>query len=95
MSYEAALERISACKRAEHTMVDLVQLGLMSLPPEIWQLRNLDELWGSGNQLATLPPEISQLSVLRILDARTNPLDATSQELLQTLRARGMTVRGP
>ena len=55
MSDEVALERIRACKRAEHTMLDLVQLGLTSLPPEIWQLTNLQTLILDNNQLTSLP----------------------------------------
>jgi hypothetical protein len=42
-------------------------LALTQLPPELWQLTNLQELYLDNNQLSQLPPEIGQLTNLQEL----------------------------
>ena len=43
-------------------------LALSELPPELWQLTNLQELDLGNNQLSQLPSDIGQLTNLQSLD---------------------------
>src|SRR6266702_4511227 len=58
-------------------------LALTQLPPELWQLTNLQELYLNENQLIRLPPEIGKLSNLRELELRGNQLNELPAELWQ------------
>jgi Leucine-rich repeat (LRR) protein len=60
--------------------LDLSQLGLCALPPEIGQLSNLVGLVLSRNQLSTLPPEIGLLSALAGLYLSGNQLSTLPPE---------------
>jgi Leucine-rich repeat (LRR) protein len=42
--------------------LSLSGLALTQLPPELWRLTNLYELYLDNNGLSHLPPEISQLN---------------------------------
>jgi internalin A len=60
-AYAEALKRIAACRQGKPgQLLDLVDLGLATLPPEIGQLTGLTTLLLSDNQLTTLPPEIGR-----------------------------------
>ncbi len=54
-----------------------------SIPPEIGQLSNLQNLYLGGNQLTSLPIEISQLSSLWDLFLGGNPLTTLPSEVCQ------------
>lgn len=54
------------------TTLDLSQLGLHFLPPELLTLRNLQTLDLGGNNLISLPPEIGELESLRELNLSTD-----------------------
>src|SRR6266571_3264114 len=58
-------------------------LALTQLPPELWQLTNLQVLYLNENQLIRLPPEIGKLSNLRELELRGNQLNELPAELWQ------------
>ncbi|WP_052435856.1 leucine-rich repeat domain-containing protein [Neochlamydia sp. EPS4] len=71
-------------------ILELNNLGLTSLPPEIGQLSQLQRLELSGNQLTILPAELWQLSQLQVLDLSDNQLTTIPVEIgqlskLQTL----------
>ena len=71
-------------------VLDLSGRALMTLPPEITQLTNLQILNLSGTQLTTLPPQITQLTNLHTLHLRrtrlaTLPPEITRLTKLQTL----------
>jgi Leucine-rich repeat (LRR) protein len=59
------------------------ELDLTILPPEIWQLSQLEWLILSNNQLTTLPPKIGQLSHLQGLWLYNNQLTAIPAEIGQ------------
>ncbi|KIC74908.1 hypothetical protein DB41_IB00410 [Neochlamydia sp. TUME1] len=59
------------------------ELDLTILPPEIWQLSQLEWLNLSNNQLTTLSPEIGQLSQLQSLWLHNNQLTAIPAEIGQ------------
>jgi hypothetical protein len=59
--------RIEECRRKEEhgTALDLTDLGLSRLPPEIDQFTALTKLWLRNNQLKALSPEIGKLTALK------------------------------
>ena len=88
-AYNKALERIEDCRRTGASVLDLCELGLTRLPPEIGQLTALRELRLSSNQLSALPPEIGKLTALLELYLHDNPALAIPDPILGlTLRQR-------
>jgi internalin A len=75
-AYNKALEKIEACRRNGGIEIDLHDLGLSSLPPEIGRLTALTQLDLSRNQLSSLPPEIGQLTALTELGLFSNQLSS-------------------
>jgi Leucine-rich repeat (LRR) protein len=69
--YQEAQHRILA-KVAGGRELELGNLGLTAVPPEIGQLTSLKKLWLHGNQLTSLPPEIGRLGSLKLLNLGTN-----------------------
>ncbi|MBS4165284.1 Uncharacterized protein NEOC65_000337 [Neochlamydia sp. AcF65] len=65
------------------TILKLMRLGLTFLPPELWQLSQLQDLDLSNNQLTVLSPEIRQLSQLKKLYLRNNKLTTIPAEIGQ------------
>ncbi len=82
-AYEIALEKIEACRLEKGTVLNLSELGLSSLPPEIGQLFTLTGLYLSANELTSLPPEIGQLSALEDLNLHNNRLKNLPPEIGQ------------
>ncbi|EMS89038.1 leucine-rich repeat domain-containing protein, partial [Leptospira noguchii] len=58
---------------------------LKTLPKEIGQLKNLQELDLHNNQLATLPKEIGQLKNLQFLNLSQNQLSSKEKERIRKL----------
>src|SRR6266568_1295657 len=58
-------------------------LALTQLPPELWQLTCLQELWLENNQLSKLPPELWQLTNLQVLRLNGNHLSWLPPEIVQ------------
>ena len=75
-AYIQALKRIEDCHSqwTLGTHLDLSNLSLSHVPPEIAKLSYLTVLRLQNNQLANLPPEIGQLSSLKELDLQRNEL---------------------
>jgi internalin A len=63
--YELALARIEAAEASGVSELDLSDMGLSEVPPEIGNLVNLQTLTITNNQRSSLPPEIGNLSSLR------------------------------
>src|SRR5437660_1572803 len=74
-AYAEALKRIEACRKLgkKGTKLDLSNLGLSALPPEVGRLTALTELYLDGNQLTALPPEVGRLTALTVLYLHDNP----------------------
>src|SRR5579862_5139950 len=70
----AAMERIQECYLSDLDSLDLTDLKLTSLPPQIGILSELQILEVANNQLLDLPPEIGTLSNLELFDASHNQL---------------------
>ncbi len=56
-------------------------LALTQLPPELWQLTNLQEIYLDNNQLSQLPPDIGKLTNLQELKLGKNLLSQLPPEL--------------
>lgn len=85
-AYEEALRRIEKYRRevgATGAKLDLSQLGLTAVPPEIGQLTALTRLELDVNQLTTLPSEIGRLTALRELYLHNNQLTSLPPEIGQ------------
>ncbi|MCP4570005.1 MAG: hypothetical protein GY841_20685 [FCB group bacterium] len=65
---EQALAMIEAAASEGATTLDLSDIGLTALPPEIGQLTHLKRLVLSENKLTELPSEIGQLTALEVLN---------------------------
>jgi len=63
------------------TVLDLNGNQLTELPPELWNLTNLDRLNLNGSQLTALPPEIGNLTQLAALDLTGNQLTELPLEI--------------
>ena len=61
--------------------LDLAELELQVLPPQIEKLKNLEELNLGENLLQQLPPEIGNLSKLELLNCQGNPLTKIPPEI--------------
>src|SRR5687768_4333546 len=79
--YQEALRRIDVARVSGAMELDLSELGLEVLPPEVGQLANLQTLYLYGNQLSALPPEIGQLTNLQRFNLNSNQLSALPPEI--------------
>ena len=82
LAYEEALRRIEEARVNGTTQLDLINIPLEKLPPEIGQLTNLQTLQLLNIPLTTLPSEISQLSHLQRLSI-LSPLTSLPAEIGQ------------
>jgi len=84
-AYDSALQKIEEYRKRGATglELDLGELGLTHLPPEIGQLTNLTQIHLNGNQLTTLPPEIGQLKKLTQIHLHDNQLTTLPPEISQ------------
>ncbi len=76
-----ALRRIRIAETTGTKSLDLSDLGLATLPPEIGSLTALQRLDLGGNQLTTLPPVIGSLTALRRLILIGNQLTTLPPEI--------------
>ncbi len=88
-AYDRALKEIEDCRHDGRTRLDLSDLGLTHVPPEIGQLTALTWLALHGNQLTTLPPVLGQLTALTELYLDHNQLTTVPSDIgqLTALRA--------
>jgi small GTP-binding protein len=87
-AYQETLRRIEITAKTDKKKLHLFGFSLTELPPEIWQLRMLEELYLDKNQLKTLPSDIGQLKNLQVLEIHTNQLKSLPSEIgqLQSLK---------
>jgi Leucine-rich repeat (LRR) protein len=78
--YEIALQRIQEAEANGATHLDLSNLGLTELPPEIGNLTGLQSLALMSNQLSSLPPEFGNLTGLYELSLNDNQLSSLPPE---------------
>lgn len=94
-AYDRAQRRIEACRQkvSNPNALDLSELGLTCLPPEIGELSVLKILYLSNNCLKILPPEIGQLSSLTNLVLSGNQLTTLPPEIGQLSSLISLDVR--
>jgi small GTP-binding protein len=81
--YYRALERITACYQQADASLDLSNLGLGHVPPEIGQLIGLSRLHLENNRLIALPKEISHLTALVFLNLSNNQITALPPQIVR------------
>ncbi len=63
---------IRRCKRGNDKRLDLKNKSLLTLPPEVFQLQQLEELDLTNNRLSAVDPRLCDLKHLRILNLSKN-----------------------
>ncbi|WP_157546628.1 leucine-rich repeat domain-containing protein [Hamadaea tsunoensis] len=81
MSIDKARKRIRRAAEVQDSTLDLSNLSLEFVPPEIADLTQLTYLDLGANQLTTLPAEIGNLTKLTHLNLRVNKLTVLPQEI--------------
>lgn len=89
---EKALAKIKAAER--EATLDLRNMGLTELPPEIGQLTQLEMLNLLDNQLSSLPASIGQLTQLKTLKLSGNPISSLPPEIGQLSQLSHLYLRG-
>lgn len=89
---EKALAKIKAAER--EATLDLRNMGLTELPPEIGQLTQLETLNLLDNQLSSLPASIGQLAQLKTLKLSGNPISSLPPEIGQLSQLSHLYLRG-
>lgn len=83
MSYEKALFLINEVKKSHSKTLNLTGFELTELPPELFTLTWLEELFLSLNELTTVPAEIKNLKNLTSLTLNKNSLQQIPAEIGQ------------
>ena len=86
--YAKALKKIQDIKRRNEVRLDLSDLQLEAVPPEIWELTSLKRLDLAGNKLKEIPPEIQNLTNLESLDLHGTQLTSLPPELFKLSKLR-------
>lgn len=66
--------------------LSLVKMKLSKIPPEIFEMENLEELDLSRNRIREVPPAIGQLRKLRVLKLSKNQIESLPDEMGQLRR---------
>jgi hypothetical protein len=90
--YAEAVQRIEACRYRgrQGDRLNLSNLSLTALPPEVGGLTTLATLNLSGNQLTSLPAEIGQLTALTGLELSGNQLTTLPPQIDQLTTLAGL-----
>ncbi|GEM_PF-1028930 len=80
-NYIKVYYRIMEAKATQATELDLSELSLIWLPPEIGNLSYLEKLYLKDNQLSKLPPEIGNLVNLEVLSLWRNRLSTLPSQI--------------
>ena len=81
--YDVALERIQEANYRQATELDLSNLGLRQIPPELGLLTRLEILNLSHNWLSEFPPEILPFTQLKNLNLADNNISSIPSEIEQ------------
>ena len=78
-----ALARIAKVKANKAQVLNLSGLGLTTIPPEVFELTNLKQLFLDSNKLTDLPQNVGQLTNLKVLSLSGNRLTTLPPELFE------------
>lgn len=92
--YEAVLKKIEKCRRTKAKALDLSDLWLTTLPPELCGLGTLETLTLNRNKLRAIPQELCFLTRLTELALAENDLIALPRELGQMTALTWLTLAG-
>jgi Leucine-rich repeat (LRR) protein len=90
--YQEALRLIEEARVTGATELDLSNMWLSTLPPEIGLLTHLQVLYAFNNNLTHLPPEIGQLTRLQVLILFDNQLSHLPPEIGQLTRLQALSL---
>ena len=93
MELKEIKDLITRAKESNATILDLSFKGLNSLPPEIFELKNLTTLYIYSNQLTSLPPEIAELKNLTELYIPGNQLSSLPPEIKELKNLTTLDIR--
>ena len=68
------LQLIERNRSQRSKILDLNRQHLLEVPPEVFTLVHLEELWLENNAIQVVPAELGQMPCLKIIDLRINPL---------------------
>ncbi|KAH7622124.1 putative Leucine-rich repeat-containing protein 1 [Nannochloris sp. 'desiccata'] len=74
--------------------LDLSECGLPSIPAQVFELTELEELSLAGNNISILPPEIGKLTLLERLQLSGNELKHFPEEIGELKALKGLWVHG-
>ncbi|MDD5668539.1 MAG: COR domain-containing protein [Candidatus Omnitrophica bacterium] len=88
------LERINKAKRDSAKELDLSSTGLSGIPPEVFDLEQLEVLRLSNNRIEQIPKLILRLRNLKLLDLMGNRLPILPEEIGQLSQLSVLNVAG-
>lgn len=80
-SRQRIVEKRLAQASEGYTWLDLSDMGLREIPPEVWEFEHLTQLDLNDNRIAVLPPDIARLTNLERLSLDGNRLEALPPEI--------------
>ncbi len=93
-AYAVALRRIEKCRKSGDEELDLTNMGLDELPPDIGRLKRLKALFLHSNQFSVLSLEIGSLTRLTTLCLQYNQLRALPKEIGRLARLEMLILTG-
>ena len=90
IAYKEAQHRIKEAENETTLELNLSNLGLTAIPPEITQLTNLQWLGLSHNQLTTIPSILTELPSLRTLWLNSNRLTTIPSEITKLTKLKSL-----
>lgn len=82
-SRRRAIERELAQASRGGTWLNLSDMGLREIPPQVWEFEHLTQLDLTGNRIKVLPPDIARLTNLEHLSLDGNRLEELPPEIGQ------------
>lgn len=92
--YEEALERIKEAARKKSRKLDISNLGLTTIPPELFKLTKLEELYLNDNRITAIPDSLGRLVNLDTLFFYNNRITAIPDVFNKLANLRHLNLSG-